>query len=240
MKNKIVIYGGSSQISKFLFLEFYKDNYEFIVFCRNKKKVESHIETLKLDPSRFIIHCVDLEKLEDNFNIINEIKYSINGIIWVSGSTGNPEKEIVNPALCKSNYNINLINPILIINYFIPKLSDNSFISVITSVAGVRGRSKNLFYCSAKAGLINYLSGLRQLLHKRNILVNTVIPGWMSTDSFTENSPKLLIVKPSKAAKIIYRSIKKKKEIVYVNFIWKIISFVIKFIPENTFKKLNF
>ena len=131
MKNKIVIYGGSSQISKFLFLEFYKDNYEFIVFCRNKKKVESHIETLRLDPSRFIIHCVDLEKLEDNFNIINEIKYSINGIIWVSGSTGNPEKEIVNPALCKSNYNINLINPILIINHFIPKLSDNSFISII-------------------------------------------------------------------------------------------------------------
>ena len=62
----------------------------------------------------------------------------------------------------------------------------------------------------------------------------------MSTDSFTENSPKLLIVKPSKAAKIIYKSIKKKKEIVYVNFIWKIIAFVIKFIPENIFKKLNF
>tara|TARA_B100000029_G_C17471389_1_gene922111 strand:+ start:96 stop:818 length:723 start_codon:yes stop_codon:yes gene_type:complete len=240
MKNKIVIYGGSSQISKFLFLEFYKDDCEFVIFCRNKRKVESHIETLKLDSSRFLVHCVDLEKLEDNLKIINEINYSINGVVWVAGSTGNPEKEIANPDSCKNNYNINLINPILIINQLIPKISDGGFISVITSVAGVRGRSKRLFYCSAKAGLINYLSGLRQMLHKRNILVNTVIPGYMSTDSFTENASKFLIVNPSKAAKIIYKSIKKKKEIVYVGLVWKIISFVIKLIPENIFKKLSF
>ena len=146
--------------------------------------------------------------------------------------------QILNNHLILLHYNINLINPILIINHFIPKLSDNSFISVITSVAGVRGRSKNLFYCSAKAGLINYLSGLRQLLHKRNILVNTVIPGWMSTDSFTENSAKLLIVKPSKAAKIIYKSIYSNKEIVYISNVWRFIMYFINLIPEKIFKNL--
>ena len=39
MRSKIIIYGGSSLISKHLFAEFYKDNYEFIVFCRNKEKI---------------------------------------------------------------------------------------------------------------------------------------------------------------------------------------------------------
>ena len=43
MRSKIIIYGGSSLISKHLFAEFYKDNYEFIVFCRNKEKTIQNI-----------------------------------------------------------------------------------------------------------------------------------------------------------------------------------------------------
>ena len=141
MRNKIIIYGGSSLISKYLFLEFYKDDYEFIVFCRDKKKVIVNIESLKLDQTRFDIHTLDLEKLDENIKIIDSLDYKIKGIIWVAGYIGNPEEEITNSELVKKNYNINLINPILFINHLIPKLSDGSFISVITSVAGVRGRS---------------------------------------------------------------------------------------------------
>jgi len=91
---------------------------------------------------------------------LNSLNFKINGIVWVAGHTGNPEKEINNPELIKHNYYINLVNPILVINHLIPKLADDSFISVITSVGGMRGRSKRIFYGSAKAGLINYLSGL--------------------------------------------------------------------------------
>ena len=64
MINKIIIYGGSSLISKYLFFEFYKEDYEFVVFCRAKKKVIANIESLNLDISRFTIHSLDLEKLE--------------------------------------------------------------------------------------------------------------------------------------------------------------------------------
>ena len=142
--------------------------------------------------------------------------------------------------MIKHNYYINLVNPILLIDHLIPKLADDSFISVITSVGGMRGRSKRIFYGSAKAGLINYLSGLRQFLCKRKILVNTVIPGYMSTEKFNIKAPKFLITNPNKAAKIIYKAIKNKKEIVYINFFWKIISFILNLIPEKNFKKLNF
>ena len=240
MRSKIIIYGGSSLISKYLFFEFYKDDCEFIVFCRDKEKTIQNIESLKLDKSRFDVHVVKLEDIEINIKIIDSLNFKINGIVWVAGHTGNPEKEIDNPELVKHNYYINLVNPILVINHLIPKLADDSFISVITSVGGIRGRFKRIFYGSAKAGLINYLSGLRQFLSKRKILVNTVIPGYMSTEKFNIKAPKFLITSPNKAAKIIYRSIKNKKEIVYINFFWKIISFILNLIPEKNFKKLNF
>ena len=240
MRDKIIIYGASSLISKYLFFEFYKDDYEFIVFCRDKKKVNLHIENLKLDPSRFTIHNLGLEDIDENFKIIDNLNYKIKGLIWVAGIVGNPEEEILNAQLTKKNYYINLINPVLFIDHLIPKISDGGFISVVTSVAGLRGRSKRLFYGSAKAGLINYLSGLRQFLHTKKIFVNTVIPGYISTERFNIKTSKLLITSPNKTARMIYRSIKNKKEITYVGFLWKVISFILDLIPEKIFKKFSF
>ena len=49
---------------------------------------------------------------------------------------------------------------------------------------GIRGRALRLFYCSAKAGLISYLSGLRQKVQYRNINVINVIAGYMDTEKF--------------------------------------------------------
>jgi len=109
MRDKIIIYGGSSLISKYLFFEFYKDDYEFIVFCRDKKKVTLHIENLKLDPSRFTIHNLSLEDINKNFKIIDNLNYKIKGIIWVAGAVGNPNEEMLNAELAKNNYYINLI-----------------------------------------------------------------------------------------------------------------------------------
>ena len=240
MRDKIIIYGASSLISKYLFFEFYKDDYEFIVFCRDKGKVNLHIENLKLDLSRFTIHNLDLEDIHENFKIIDNLNYKIKGLIWVAGMVGNPHEEILNAQLAKNNYNINLVNPVLFIDHLIPKISEGGFISVVTSVAGLRGRAKRLFYASAKAGLINYLSGLRQLLHKKEIFVNTVIPGYINTEKFNIKTSKLLITSPEKTAQLIYKSIKNKKEIIYVSFLWKIISFVLNLIPEKIFKKFNF
>ena len=240
MRDKIIIYGASSLISKYLFFEFYKDDCEFIVFCRDKRKVNSHIENLKLDPSRFTIHNLDLEDIHGNFKIIDNLNYKIKGLIWVAGMVGNPDEEMLKAQLAKNNYYINLINPVLLINHLIPKISEGGFISVVTSVAGLRGRAKRLFYASAKAGLINYLSGLRQFLHKKGIFVNTVIPGYISTEKFNIKTSKLLITSPERTAQMIYQSIKNKKEIIYISFLWKIISFVLNLIPEKIFKKFNF
>ena len=70
--------------------------------------------------------------------------------------------------------------------------------------------------------------------------MNTVIPGYISTERFNIKTSKLLITSPNKTAKMIYQSIKNKNEIIYVGFLWRIISFIINLIPEKIFKKLNF
>ena len=241
-KNYIIIYGGSSLISKELLKILSKDFDKFIIFCRNKNIVHQYILELKLENLEIKILEADLLDLESNISFIEKLENNILGLIWVAGFTGNPDVEYLDPKKCETNLRINFINPVLLINKILPKMKtgNQSFLAVLTSVAGLRGRSKRLFYSSAKSGLINYLSGLRQKFSKEKINVITVIPGYMNTKPFNINAPSFLISSPEKSARIIYDAIKKEKEIVYINFFWKIIMFCINLLPEKIYKKLKF
>ena len=238
----IIIYGGSSYISKELLKILSKDFNQFIIFCRNKNVVNRYISELQLENLEIKIFEADLLDLKSNVSFIEKLENNILGLIWITGSTGNPDEEYLNPNKCEITLKINFVNPVLLINRILPKMKTGkkSFVAVLTSVAGLRGRSKRLFYSSAKAGLIAYLSALRQKFNKKNINVITVIPGYMSTKPFNIKASPFLISSPEKSAQIIYNAIKKEKEIVYINFFWRIIMFCINLIPEKIYKKLNF
>lgn len=246
MQNKhLIIHGGSSEISKELMKLFKNEFNEFTIFCRNKKKVDEYIDEIKNESIRINIVEIDILDIEKNYLYIEKIKNNISGIIWISGATGNAEQEFLDSIEGEKNIRINFMNPILIINKIIPKmvLNANSFIVALTSVAGVRGRAKQLFYSSAKSGLISYLSGLRQKLDDKKINVITIIPGYIKTKAFEKDgwkAPSFLISSPKKAAKIIYKAVKSKKNIVYISFIWRIIMFFVAHIPEKIFKRLRF
>jgi len=72
------------------------------------------------------------------------------------------------------------------------------------------------------------------------MLVLTVIPGYMRTNKYTLTTPTCLTSSAEKSAKIVYESIKKKKEIIYIDYKWALIMRIILFIPEIIFKKLKF
>ena len=145
----------------------------------------------------------------------------------------------------QKNIKINFLNPTIILSEISKKVvkNNNSFIATFTSVAGLRGRKKLIYYSSSKSGLIAFLSALRQKLFKDDILVTTIIPGYMSTKSFRDlkqKAPNFLVTNPLIVASIIKRSIDKRKEIVYINNFWRIIMSVIKIIPERIFKRMTF
>jgi len=110
----------------------------------------------------------------------------------------------------------------------------------VSSAAGERGRKSNYIYGSAKAGLTQYLSGLRNRLTGTGVHVMTVIPGFVET-RMTEamELPSALMATPRQAAADIVRGWKKQKDVVYVRWFWRYIMLIIKHIPEVIFKKLN-
>ena len=110
----------------------------------------------------------------------------------------------------------------------------------ISSVAGERGRMSNYLYGSAKAGFTAYLSGLRNRLLHQGIHVVSVQPGFIYT-KMTEGMPlpKPVTGTPEEVADAIFKAVQKKKNTVYVKWMWRWIMCIIRNIPEPIFKKLK-
>jgi len=111
--------------------------------------------------------------------------------------------------------------------------------TVISSVAGDRGRKSNYVYGSAKGALSIFLSGLRQRLHKSNVKVITIKPGFVDTPMTAGLQKGLLFVGPDAIAKGIHKAITTGKDTVYLPWFWRGIMMMIKSIPEKMFKKIN-
>ena len=110
----------------------------------------------------------------------------------------------------------------------------------ISSVSGLRGRTKQAYYGAAKSGFSTILAGLRNRLAKKGAHVITVLPGFVAT-RMTENLdlPARLTAQPEEVAAAIFKAVKKKKNVIYVRSIWRIIMLIIRSIPEGIFKKMS-
>ncbi len=73
-------------------------------------------------------------------------------------------------------------------------------------------------YGAAKAAFTVYLSGLRNRLHRSDIQVLTVLPGFINT-KMTEamNLPGALTTEPDEAAEDIYSAFKKRERLYIQN-----------------------
>lgn len=186
-----------------------------------------------------VVHF-DLTK-DNDYSLISHIDSEL--LFCASGYLGkNSEEGLYDDWNTKQIVEVNYSKLIVLINYFAQKFEAKSSGTIIglSSVAGERGRQSNFIYGSAKAGFTAYLAGLRNYLFHKKVHVMTVIPGFMDTKMTADiETPKPLTAQPDQAADIIYKAYLKKKNVVYVTFLWWGIMMIIRNIPEFIFKKLK-
>ena len=84
-----------------------------------------------------------------------------------------------------------------------------------------------------------FTSGLRQRLHKSNVSVTTIKPGFVDTPMTREFDKGFLWAKPTKISERIVNAIDKKKDEVYAPLFWFGIMCIVKNIPNRIFKRIN-
>jgi short-subunit dehydrogenase len=82
-----------------------------------------------------------------------------------------------------------------------------------------------------------FTSGLRQRLHKSNVAVLTIKPGFVDTPMTDSFKKGMLWAKPDRVAAMILQAIDKRKDEVYVPLFWWMVMMVIKVVPEMLFKR---
>ena len=163
-------------------------------------------------------------------------------VICVFGYMGDQDEARTNWDEVRKTVDINFAGAVSILNMVAEDFEEpkSGSIARYRSVAGDRGRQSNYIYGSAKAGFTAYLSGLRNRLSASGVHVMTVKPGFCRT-KMTENLelPAALTATPVQVAEAVYRGLERKRNTVYVLWMWRWIMLVIRHIPEAVFKKMK-
>lgn len=112
-------------------------------------------------------------------------------------------------------------------------------IAVISSIAGDRGKARNLAYAAAKAGLSAYLSGLRNHLHPFGVRVITIKPGNTQTPMAAGHAVRGRSASAARVGAEIAQSMQHNKSIVYTPFYWSIVMRLVRLVPEALFKRMH-
>lgn len=135
----------------------------------------------------------------------------------------------------------NLLSPIAFLiplaNYFQAQRRGN--ITVISSVAGDRGRQSNYVYGCAKGGLSTFLQGLRNRLAPHGVSVTTVKPGFVATPMTAHLTQGALFASATQVGARLYRAMQRGEPVVYTPWFWRPIMAIICTIPERIFMRLR-
>ena len=245
MHKNIVIFGATSSIAQEVAKIYAENGDQLFLVGRNSSRLSAIADDLKIRGGRNVDYeCCDLIQFENHSYIIDKAVKTLEYIDIVLIAHGTlPDQNAGEKSFDYTYHELktNLISNIslltLLANYF--EKQGKGCLAVISSVAGDRGRQSNYIYGTAKAGLSVFLQGLRNRLHRSNVRVITVKPGFVDTEMTKHFKKGILWAKPDEVAKKIVNSIKRDNHEVYVPGFWRYIMLVIKLIPEKIFCTLR-
>lgn len=242
---KILIIGATSAIAEHCARIWAGRGDALYLIARNEERLTTIAADLKVrGAAQAHTYCMDLNDMPNHATMLDAAQTAMSGIdtVLIAHGTLSDQKaceQSVDETIKEINTNalsaISLLTQIA--NRFEAKRAGT--IAVISSVAGDRGRASNYVYGSAKAMVTTFTSGLRQRLHKSNVAVVTIKPGFVDTPMTASFKKGLLWAKPDSVAETLVQAIDKRKDEVYLPAFWWAVMVVIKSIPTVVFKKTN-
>lgn len=244
MKN-VIIFGASSAIAKEVAKLYAIEKANLYLIARDTFKLDlmqqdltvrgaGSVHTAQFDANRFESHKTLIEHAFQSL-------VRIDVLLIAHGSLPNQEICQNDPTKTLEELNTNGVSVISLLTHAATKmeLQQSGNITVITSVAGERGRQSNYVYGAAKSMVSTFVQGLAQRLSKSGVHVLDIKPGFVDTPMTAEFDKGVLWAKPEKVAQLIKKKIDRKSTFSYAPAYWFIIMTIVKSIPKSIFNRIK-
>ena len=237
MKTAVII-GASSGMGRELAKLLVNDDYKVAITGRRRELLD---ELHSQNPDNYIVSCFDCRSMNNGAEL-EAIRKELGHIDLLILSAGQGEiNKTLDFSIENATNELNVLAFTEIVtwafNYF--KERGSGHLTVISSIAGLRGGRVAPAYNASKAYQVHYLEGLRQRARRLNlpVYITDIRPGFVAT-AMAKGGGRFWEIPVKKASYQIYRAIKAKKDIVYVSRRWRIIAWILKLMPPKLYKRM--
>lgn len=189
LKDKtILVTGASSGIGKAIAIECSKMGASVIITARNEERLNETLLAMEGEQNKTIV--ADLSIDEDVKKLASEMP-KIDGIVHCAGFTISKPFNFINSADVESVMKVNFSTPVFLTQKLLKtkKINKKSSIVFISSISGVYVSSVAGSLYSASKGAVNgIVKGMAIELATKQIRVNSVNPGMIETNIFSEGT----------------------------------------------------
>jgi decaprenylphospho-beta-D-erythro-pentofuranosid-2-ulose 2-reductase len=160
------------------------------------------------------------------------IAYGVGG----GGATANAD-----PKLVRSVIDANFTSVVLWVLALLAKCDSTRpmTLAVISSVAGDRGRRRNVVYGASKGGLDRFLEGLQHAHANSAVRIVRIKPGFVDTPMTAAMQKSALWARADHVAADIDRAMRRGQRVLYTPWYWRPIMLVIRHLPWFLFGRLK-
>lgn len=239
-KNVLII-GASQGIGKALAIEYSSNSSNLMLLSRNEDAIREISESINsLGGVSYFKKC-DVSNKDEVKNGISFAVDSLKDIdlAIVNAGVGSPVwMENFSSEEFKKVVEINTFGIAHCLEYLIPIMKKQGYgkIAGVSSLSDIRGFAGSSSYCSSKAATSLLLESARVELHKFNIKVITIKPGFVRTAMTDKNEFYMpFLMETDKAARIIHKRIEKNKRVVQFPLPTVLLTKLIRIIPNWLF-----
>lgn len=188
-RKKVIILGGSSGIGKAIAQRFSEENWIVIIASSNQSKLDSTFFKLKgSNHESYQLDIRDEQQINDLADIVKE-KHN-NFDVFINSIGISEQKEVLNSDFNEwdKTLQVMLYGSVKSSRALMPFLKDGGRIINITSIHYNRVEKGSSAYGVAKAAITQFTRSLALELASRNILANTIAPGFVDTPMSIDSS----------------------------------------------------
>ena len=197
--------------------EFKENNYSLILTSSSEKKIKDLKNIYGDNHFYYSLDLSDADNLQDSLNIISKDHKDISVIVNNAGITHDSLVFRMSNENWSKVIQTNLSSNYQIIKTLLPNMLSNKYGKIIgiSSVVGSTGNPGQANYVASKSGMVGLYKSIALEVAKRNINVNTISPGFISTimtDTLKDEQKKAYLSripmsrfgKPEDVANLVY------------------------------------